>query len=161
MVLEEVTLSIECNADRFVNLNIPLPSVNNWDVAKSQRDDSSCQNVYNVGSLVPVHRFASELDLKSKETYIRSTFVKTPIVLVPSGSTSRAIFSPSEFAKSVFAAVTARMIHAGFWIYLRSISRICFSMSRGWSPTGTLVRPGRSTRVSVRTLGEYMRRLMG
>ena len=64
MILEEVALSIECNANRFVALNISLPSVNNWDVAKPQWDDSSCQNIYNVGSLVPVHQFASELDLK-------------------------------------------------------------------------------------------------
>jgi hypothetical protein len=94
-------------------------------------------------------------------THIKSTFVNTPIVLVPSGSTSLASFSPSEFAKSVFAAVTAKMIHAGFEIYLRSISRICFSISRGWSPTGTRVTPGRSTSVRVRTFGEKTRRLMG
>ena len=67
MVLEEVALGIECNADRFVDLNIPLPSVNNWNVAKSQRDDSSSQNVDNIGSLVPVRRLALELGLKRRE----------------------------------------------------------------------------------------------
>ena len=66
-----------------------------------------------------------------EETYIRSTFVSTPIVLVPSGSTSRASFSPSEFAKSVLAAVTAKIIHAGFEMYFRSMSFICFSISLG------------------------------
>jgi hypothetical protein len=90
-----------------------------------------------------------------------TTLVKTPIVLVPSGSTSRAIFRPSELAKSVFAPVTARMMALGLEMNRMSMSRICFSISRGWSPTGTLVRPGRSTRVRVRTLGEKIRRLMG
>ena len=93
--------------------------------------------------------------------YIKSTLVKTPIVRVPSGSTSLAIFSPSEFAKSVLAPVTAKMIQAGFEIYFISISLICFSISFGWSPTGTLVRPGSYTRVKVTTLGENIRRFMG
>ena len=66
-----------------------------------------------------------------------------------------------NFAKSVFAAVTAKMIHDGFEMNLRTMSRICFSISFGWSPTGTFVKPGRSTRVSVTTFGENMRRLMG
>lgn len=64
-------------------------------------------------------------------THIRSTLVSTPIVRVPSGSTSRASFKPSEFAKSVLAAVTARTIHEGLEMYFMSISRICFSISRG------------------------------
>ena len=64
-------------------------------------------------------------------THMRSTLVSTPIVRVPSGSTSRASLRPSEFAKSVLAAVTARMIHEGLEIYFMSISRICFSISRG------------------------------
>ena len=34
-------------------------------------------------------------------------------------------------------------------------------MSFGWSPTGTFVNPGKSTSVSVTTLGEKMRRLIG
>ena len=87
--------------------------------------------------------------------------MRTPMVLVPSGSTSRANFNPSELAKSVFAAVTARIMHAGLDIYFISMSLICFSISRGWSPTGTFVRPGRSTSVRVRTLGENIRRLIG
>ena len=82
-------------------------------------------------------------------------------VRLPSGSTSRANLRPSELARSVLAAVTARMMAFGFVMYLRIISRICFSISFGWSPTGTLVRPGRSTSVRVRTLGEKIRRLIG
>ena len=92
---------------------------------------------------------------------MRSTLVSTPMVRCPSGSTSRARFKPSEFARSVLAAVTARMMAFDFWMCFSTISLICLSMSRGWSPTGTLVRPGRSTSVRVRTLGEYIRRLMG
>jgi hypothetical protein len=65
------------------------------------------------------------------EAYIKSTFVKTPMVLEPSGSTSRAIFSPSELAKSVLAPVTARMMELGLVMNLRSMSRICRSMSFG------------------------------
>ena len=34
-------------------------------------------------------------------------------------------------------------------------------MSSGWSPTGTLVIPGRSIRVKLRTCGEKIRRRMG
>jgi hypothetical protein len=41
------------------------------------------------------------------------------------------------------------------------MSRICLSISFGWSPTGTFVRPGKSTKVRVRTLGEKIRRLIG
>lgn len=92
---------------------------------------------------------------------IRSTFVKTPIVLAPSGSTSLAIFRPSELARSVLAPVTARMMALGLVMYFMSISRICRSMSRGWLPTGTFVKPGKSTRVRVRTFGEKMRKLIG
>ena len=34
-------------------------------------------------------------------------------------------------------------------------------MSTGWSPTATLVSPGKSMRVMFRTWGEYTRRLIG
>jgi len=46
-------------------------------------------------------------------------------------------------------------------MYFKIISRISLSISFGWSPTGTLVRPGRSTKVKVRTFGEKIRRLIG
>ena len=45
---------------------------------------------------------------------IRSSFVKTPMVRNPSGSTDLAIFNASELARSVLPAVTARMIALGF-----------------------------------------------
>lgn len=103
----------------------------------------------------------ARISTTSVPSSIRSTFVSTPIVRCPSGSTSRASFKPSEFAKSVFAAVTANMMALGFCICFNTISLICLSISLGWSPTGTFVRPGRSTSVRVRTLGEYIRRLIG
>ena len=63
--------------------------------------------------------------------YIKSILVKTPMVRVPSGSTSLAIFRPSEFAKSIFPGVTAKMMQDGLEIYFMSMSRICFSISFG------------------------------
>lgn len=110
---------------------------------------------------LPLENSVSMSNRIAKLTHIRSTFVRTPIVLAPSGSTSRANLSPSLLAKSVFAEVTAKMIALGFVMYFKSMSLICRSISRGWSPTGTFVRPGKSTSVSVRTFGEKMRRLMG
>ena len=41
-------------------------------------------------------------------------------------------------------------------MYERIISLICFSMSTGWSPTGTRVMPGKSTSVIVSTCGEQI-----
>ena len=34
----------------------------------------------------------------------------------------------------------------GWEVYLKSMSRICFSMSLGWSSTGTFVNPGKLTK---------------
>ena len=82
-------------------------------------------------------------------------------VYIPSGSTSFANFNDSDVAMSVLAAVKARMIQFGLPIYCVHKSLICISMSEGWSPTGTLVIPGRSTRVRLSTLGEYILRLIG
>lgn len=49
----------------------------------------------------------------------------------------------------------------GFAIYSEINVRVCFSMSEGWSPIGTFVKPGRSTRVKFRTWGEKIFRLIG
>ena len=85
---------------------------------------------------------------------MRSIFVKTPMVRSPEGSTSWASFNESELARSWLAAVRARISAFGEimkeWIRFRIYS----SMLEGWSPTGTLVRPGRSTRVKSTTFGE-------
>jgi hypothetical protein len=164
VVLEEVSFVLESRSDTLGLVDISLTSIDNGNIAQSQGDNSSGQNVDNVGSLVPIELRLSDIAHASAEMFgahIKSTLVKTPIVRVPSGSTSRANFKPSEFAKSVLAAVTAKMMAFGLEIYFTSMSLICRSMSRGWSPTGTLVRPGKSTKVKVKTLGEKIRKLMG
>ena len=68
---------------------------------------------------------------------------------------------PSELAKSALAEVTPRIMQSGLKMYLEGMSRISFSISLGWSPTGTFINPGKSTSVSVRTLGEKMPKLIG
>ena len=72
-------------------------------------------------------------------------------VAVPSGSTDLASMSASEVAKSTLAGVTARMRQVSFEMNVIIMSRICASMSRGWSPTGILVRPGKSISVMFST----------
>jgi hypothetical protein len=145
VVLEKVPLILQGRPDRLALFDIPLTSVDDGDVTESQGDDPAGKNVYDVGSLVPASfskrkRKQNMLSRKIggggirkaiKSTHIRSTLVNTPIVLVPSGSTSLAIFNPSEFAKSVFAAVTAKMIAFGLLMNFNSISLICLSMSLG------------------------------
>ena len=85
---------------------------------------------------------------------IRSSFVTTPIVRSPAGSTRFASWIASEVAMSEVAAETARTIALGFSMYSSTIVRSCTSMSAGWSPTGTFVTPGRSTSERVSTCGE-------
>ena len=41
----------------------------------------------------------------------------------------------------------------GLAMYSTTRVRICFSISVGWSPIGIFVRPGKSTKVRLRTLG--------
>ena len=50
---------------------------------------------------------------------IKSILLTTPIVLSPSGSTDLAIYRESEFAISVFAAVSAKMRAFGGEIYFK------------------------------------------
>ena len=52
----------------------------------------------------------------------KSILVKTPIVLDPFSSNSQASFSESEFATSMLAGVTARIIELGFCIYYLDMS---------------------------------------
>ena len=70
---------------------------------------------------------------------------------LPCGSTSLAIFKASELARSVLAGVTARIKQFGLVINCNSMSRICISISWGWSPTAIFVIPGRSIKVKFRT----------
>lgn len=92
---------------------------------------------------------------------IMSSLVSTPTVLSPSGSTLLASSKASELAKSWFEGDTASIIHCGAEMYFNINRRTCFSISAGWSPTGTRVRPGRSTRVIVNTDGDTIRSRMG
>lgn len=66
----------------------------------------------------------------------RSTWVKTPIVLIPSLSISRANLRDYEFAESSVAFDTAIIMQFGFLMYPFIILRTCYSISFGWSPVG-------------------------
>ncbi len=70
---------------------------------------------------------------------------------LPSGSTDLARFSASEVARSVLAGVTARIRQVSLEMNCMIMSRIWASISAGWSPTGILVRPGRSMSVIFST----------
>lgn len=70
---------------------------------------------------------------------------------LPWGSTSLAILRASELARSMLAGVTARTRLLSRLMNCRIMSLIWYSMSGGWSPTGTLVMPGRSMRVRFNT----------
>ena len=109
-----------------------------------------------TGMTFPVRRSTA-----SVPSSMMSSFVQTASVLLPFGSISRASFRASDVARSVLAAWTAKMMHLGFDMYSWIMSRICFSMSSGWSPTGTRVIPGRSMRVKFKTWGEKILRRIG
>ena len=64
--------------------------------------------------------------------------------------TNLPIFRLSEVAISALAADTARMIELGLAMNFISKVRIWTSMSSGWSPTGTLVKPTRNYDKSIR-----------
>ena len=72
----------------------------------------------------------------------------------PVGSYSFASWIASLSARSVFAAVTAMMIHDGSRMNRTTMLRRISSMLRGWSPTGLRVIPGRSMSVRFTTFGE-------
>mmetsp|Transcript_10194 Transcript_10194/g.25273 ORF Transcript_10194/g.25273 Transcript_10194/m.25273 type:complete len:215 (+) Transcript_10194:1375-2019(+) len=92
---------------------------------------------------------------------IRSSFVITPIVRSPCGSTLRESCIASDVARSAFAGETARMTALGLRMYCITIVRSCCSMSAGWSAMGTRVTPGRSTSERSTTCGEKMRSRIG
>lgn len=69
----------------------------------------------------------------------------------PWGSTFLASWSASELVRSLVAGMTAKMRQFSLHTYRMIMSRIWYSMSLGWSPTGSLVIPGRSTRVRFST----------
>ena len=85
--------------------------------------------------------------LASVPASIISNFVNTPKVLEPPTSISFANLRPSEVAISLFAAITHNIIVRGSLIYLVAISLVICSIFFGCFPTGTLVTPGKSTKV--------------
>lgn len=44
---------LESSGDGLIGLNIPLATVDNRNVAKSERDNTACENVDDIGTLVP------------------------------------------------------------------------------------------------------------
>jgi len=53
MSLEEDSLVLQRSRDGLLLLDVSLTSVDDGDVSETQRDDSTGENVNNVGSLVP------------------------------------------------------------------------------------------------------------
>lgn len=78
---------------------------------------------------------------------------------LPSGSTVLEICRASDVARSVLAGVTARMRQVSFVMNWNNMSLICCSISAGWSPTGTLVSPGKSISVMFSTVGMWKQSL--
>mmetsp|Transcript_5727 Transcript_5727/g.16370 ORF Transcript_5727/g.16370 Transcript_5727/m.16370 type:complete len:200 (+) Transcript_5727:1420-2019(+) len=83
-----------------------------------------------------------------------SSFVSTPMVRSPAGSTSRARCSASEVARSALAGVTARIMAFSPLMYVRAMFSKSCTMDFGCPSIGTFVRPGISTMVRLGTLGE-------
>ena len=54
VLLEELLLVLKCRSDRFGLIDVALATVYNGYVAKTQGNDSACENVDDVGSLVPI-----------------------------------------------------------------------------------------------------------
>ena len=69
-----------------------------------------------------------------------------------------ASLSASDVARSALAGETARMRQLSLVMNCMIMSLIWASMSTGWSPTGTLVIPGKSTRVRLSTAFQIINR---
>lgn len=143
MIFKEALLEVESGGDGLGSFDVSLTSVDHGNVAKTERNDAPSEDVNNIGARIPagehvqrngrVRSVREPSNQQRRVAYIKSTLVKTPMVLEPSGSTSRASFKPSELAKSWLAAVTARMIELGLVMNLRSMSLIWRSMSFGYT----------------------------
>lgn len=154
MTQEKSSFSFQRRSNVFSPVDIFLTSINHADVAYTKntyKKNKKKQNqFFRLPRLNGSNRF-SRISLASVPSSIKSNFVKTPIVRIPAGSHSLAIFNASDVAKSIFAAVTAKIKQLSFVIYVKSMSRICASISTGWSPTGTFVKPGKSINVKFNT----------
>lgn len=56
VVLKELLLVLESGGDRPLLVNVTLSTVDDRDVAESERDDATSENIDNVCPLVPVDR---------------------------------------------------------------------------------------------------------
>lgn len=92
---------------------------------------------------------------------IMSIFVMTPIVLIPLGSNSLAIYKPSEVVISALAGRTQRIIVLGSPQYLAAIFLVTFSISGSCPAIGILVIPGKSTMVRSGHVCEKIFRTIG
>lgn len=67
MLLEKLGLRLERARDGLLLVDVALSSVDDWDVAESERDDSASEDVDDVGSSVPgvgIVRRACELETR-------------------------------------------------------------------------------------------------
>lgn len=61
MVFEESLLVLQSGSDGFGLIDIPLTSVHYGDVSEPKRNDSACQDVNDVCSLIPEIRARREV----------------------------------------------------------------------------------------------------
>ena len=54
MVLEKFALVLECGGDGLVGFDIALTTVDDWDIPQTEGNNTTCENVDNIGSLVPI-----------------------------------------------------------------------------------------------------------
>ena len=81
MVLEELALILERSDDRLVRVNVALTTVDDGNIAKTEGDDTASEDVHNVSSGVPaIPSQIGDLIVHKRCTYMRSIFVRTPIV---------------------------------------------------------------------------------
>lgn len=53
MVLEELAFVLECDSDGLVRFNIALATVDDWDVAQTEGNNTTGEDINDIGSLVP------------------------------------------------------------------------------------------------------------
>lgn len=70
VVLEERPFGFESRRDGLGVVDITLAAVDDWDVAKTQRNDTSSENIYDVCSLVPGAMSISTVQYTGEKGYI-------------------------------------------------------------------------------------------
>ena len=90
-----------------------------------------------------------------------SILVMTPTVLIPFGSSLRAVLIPSEVVISALAGTTQRIIVLESAQYLSTIVLVIYSMFSAWPAIGMRVIPGKSIKVRSGQVCEYTFNTMG